>query len=635
MLSPFHKILLMLLLLISYQQGATAQCGTVISSFPYEEGFEGANNGNWIASPANAWQCGTPSAIKNVITSAGSGQKSWIVGGLDHSYYASGNSSLISPCFDFTSLSNPQVSFLVFWETERKYDGAVFQYSTNNGNTWTTLGTENSNSTCDGTNWYNTYPLINVGGTAGWSGNIQTGGGGSGNCLYGLGSGGWVMARHTMPMLAGFSNVQFRFYFGAGTQCNDFDGFAIDDIHIGNAAPPGVADFYFNCINSTTVQFVNNSAACNVQWDFDDVASGANNISTALNPVHDFSGTGEVHQVRLTAFFASGNTDVKTIPVNIVHADPQVLNLNKCNGESNNSFAVVNLGEASNQYTFNWNTSPVQTTATVSGLPGSDEYQVIVSAPGGCPLQVNFNYPDPPLLELAANATAAVCLSDNGSIAATVTGGVQPYSYNWNTTPVQHGAAISGLSPGLYNVSVSDGKGCTKQLNNIEVIRENKVLNISLGAVDFVCPGNTLTLSPGAFQSYLWQDNSTASTFTVKDEGTYSVIVSDENGCTGSASKYISGDCRDVYFPSAFTPGTDNINPMFGAIGNIASISTYQLSVYNRFGQLVFSSVDPAKKWDGTFKGQPLETQALVWVATYAIRGKNPVTRKGTILLVK
>ena len=69
MLSPFHKILLMLLLLISYQQGATAQCGTVISSFPYEEGFEGANNGNWIASPANAWQCGTPSAIKNVITS--------------------------------------------------------------------------------------------------------------------------------------------------------------------------------------------------------------------------------------------------------------------------------------------------------------------------------------------------------------------------------------------------------------------------------------------------------------------------------------------------------------------------------------------------------------------------------------
>ena len=66
---------------------------------------------------------------KTVIANAASGSKCWIVGGLTGNNYNNGEISWIeSPCFDLTSLTNPILSFKVFWETEKKYDGASFKY---------------------------------------------------------------------------------------------------------------------------------------------------------------------------------------------------------------------------------------------------------------------------------------------------------------------------------------------------------------------------------------------------------------------------------------------------------------------------------------------------------------------------
>ncbi len=105
-------------------------------------------------------------------------------------------------------------------------------------------------------------------------------------------AGGWVNAQHTLINLAGTPNVIFRFIFGAGTQCNAYDGFAVDDIVIGEA-PPNNASFTFSCTNSNTVNFTNTSALCPaLTWDFGDPASGPNNTSTLPNPTHTFSGTG-------------------------------------------------------------------------------------------------------------------------------------------------------------------------------------------------------------------------------------------------------------------------------------------------------------------------------------------------------
>ncbi len=109
-----------------------AQCATPISTFPYNEGFETTNGDFTTGGTASDWAWGIPA--KPVITGAATGTKCWIVGGLTGSSYNDGERSwLQSPCFDFTTLQYPHISFNVFWETERRFDGAGFQYSTRPG----------------------------------------------------------------------------------------------------------------------------------------------------------------------------------------------------------------------------------------------------------------------------------------------------------------------------------------------------------------------------------------------------------------------------------------------------------------------------------------------------------------------
>ena len=616
------------------QQQVIAQCTTVINSFPYNEDFEAANNGNWVSIPSSEWQCGTPTSSKRVIQTAGGGNKSWIVGGLSGSSYSSGNSELRSPCFDFSSLVNPEISFKVFWETERRFDGATFQYSLNQGSSWTTLGTVNSNSNCDAVNWFTYSPITPyLGGEPGWSGNVQTGGGGGGNCLYGLGSGRWVTAKHTMNMLAGLPSVVFRFYFGAGTQCNDFDGFAVDDLYIGETPPAGIADFSFVCSNNG-IDFTNHSASCSVLWDFGDPISAQQNNSTDLNPSHVFS-IGGLYTVTLTAFFANGTSDVKAVQIGLLSATPQVLTQNKCFGERNNSFALQNLTGGNNNYTYSWNTNPVQNTPTVTNLAGGSYTVTLSSANAPCPTTVDFVYPDPPLLELSASTSPTKCLSENGTIISAVSGGKSPYNYSWNTIPLQQAATATGLATGLYNLTVTDNLGCIKQLTGLEILNVTSSLNINLGNTTTICPGQTLLLTPGTFRTYKWQDNSTASNFSVTKTGTYSVIVTDADGCTGAASIDVIVDCKGIYFPSAFTPGVDQLNRSFGAIGDIGSLRNYSLIIYNRYAEVIFATSDAAKKWDGTFKGKPVDTQSFVWTVKYTLAGQKTVFKKGTVLVIR
>ena len=229
-----------------FLQKANAQCATPINIFPYTEGFE-ATDGNWtIGGTASDWAWGTPA--KPVINAAANGSnKCWIVGGLTGSFYNNGERSwLQSPCFDFTTVQHPYISFSVFWEMEQRFDGAGFQYSTNLGASWTNVGSVTDVPNCLNTNWFNYSAITNINGLAtvkdGWSGNIQPT---SGSCLGGFGSSQWVNAQHTIPNLAGVPNVIFRFIFGAGTTCNNYDGFAVDDVLIGEA-PPSNAMFSFN-----------------------------------------------------------------------------------------------------------------------------------------------------------------------------------------------------------------------------------------------------------------------------------------------------------------------------------------------------------------------------------------------------
>lgn len=193
----------------------------LINTFPYFQSFE-SNNGGWIpGGTLSSWQLGTPA--KTVIQGAAHGTKAYVTGGLGNQKYNNNEKSFVlSPCMNFTSLTNPVFEMRAWWHSEAEADGACVQATLNGGASWVTIGTLNAVS-----NWYNTTGNTGLSPLAsnpltGWSGGVK----------YANGSNGWVLVRAPFP--ASFSSqpdVKVRIVFGSNASVNG-DGFAFDAIRI-------------------------------------------------------------------------------------------------------------------------------------------------------------------------------------------------------------------------------------------------------------------------------------------------------------------------------------------------------------------------------------------------------------------
>jgi gliding motility-associated-like protein len=618
--------LVILFLVLAAARPALAQCsGPAISSFPFLETFE-SSNGAWVpGGTASDWAWGTP--IKPVINRAGGGSKCWVTGTLTQPFYSSNqNSTLTSPCFNFTGLTAPFIRFKIFWETERRYDGASLQYSEDGGVTWVTVGSNTDYINCPENNWYNTTTITALG-SHGWSGNIQPTAACTGGA--GFGSGQWREAGHEVYALAGKANVRFRFRFAAGSVCNGYDGFAIDDFWVGEA-PAGTASFTYSCTAADRVQFSGTTALCGATylWNFGDPASGSQNTATTASPEHTFSGPGR-YTIRMAVQSGTAAPVTTTREVTILDLSLQQTGPIRCQGDKTASIrADVSLA---GNYTYQWNTQPPQTGPIATGL-GSGRYTVQVTGDGACTAQDFVVVEEPEKLRVDTSYQHPVCGGANGSARLTVSGGTGAYTYIWqpgtSTTSV-----ATGLAPGIYRAEVRDAAGCTAEATFTLLNRSD--YSISLGADTTICNGQQVVLNPGNHSSYSWQDGSTSPTYTVTTTGVYWVTTTDSRVCTASDTVRITVDCSDLYFPTAFTPDGDGKNDGFGPLGNLAAVREYQLRIFNRWGQLIFQSANPAQRWNGRLQGSQPATGAFVWVASYRLPGQPLLQRKGTFTLIR
>ncbi|MFM8493517.1 MAG: hypothetical protein ACKOA7_07275, partial [Bacteroidota bacterium] len=163
------------------------------SALPYEEDFENGNGGWTSGGVNNSWALGAPAGT--TITTAGTGTQAWVTN-LSGDYNNNEQSFVVSPCFDFSTVVNAEISFDLYYITEANYDKAAIQYTLNNGQTWVHLGSLGS-----GINWYNQANTTSgpYTGNPVWSGTP--------------GSGGWVRAVHSLSVLDNQPSVRFRMAF--------------------------------------------------------------------------------------------------------------------------------------------------------------------------------------------------------------------------------------------------------------------------------------------------------------------------------------------------------------------------------------------------------------------------------------
>ncbi len=431
---------------------SSGQCTAVVNTFPYLEGFE-SGTANWVSGGTNNdWSWGSPA--KPTINSAGNGSKCWMIGNPSASFYNFGERSWVqSPCFDLSSVNKPFISFLIFWDSEYRYDGGNIQYSINGGANWFTIGLANEPSTCNTQNWYNISAINFLNGlansTSGWSGNTQAS---SGSCQGGNGLGRWVQASHCVPQVANQSQVLFRFTFGSGITCNDYDGFAFDDFYVGNP-PAGSSpiDITLNCIGNNSYSFNTSVADCfnTYNWNFGDTASSTNN-SLLQSVQHTFSTFGNFN-VSLTATGNCISDTTVTKQVRVIQASIQSTDVT-CAGDSDGS-ASINIQGAGPMTTVEWNSNPIQTTNAIFNLPVGI-YTASISDDSSCSILLSTTVTESPDARPIVNLGSDVIICP-GSVFPLSIGNFK--SYLWQDGSSDSTFVIKRGGEVILNVTNSSG----------------------------------------------------------------------------------------------------------------------------------------------------------------------------------
>lgn len=205
-------------------------------------------------------------------------------------------------------------------------------------------------------------------------------------------------------------------------------------------------------------------------------------------------------------------------------------------GDAADGSASLNITGGTPSYNYLW--SDGQTVMPATGLaPGS--YNVVVTDLNGCVNMQNFDITEP---SLEITGTNILCFGEaNGTLTAVV---VNPntsanYNYLWNDASGQTTATATGLSPGQYQLTVSDQFGC--ELTATDSISEPEEL-VAFLEHTYICETDSFSEimcypSGGVFPyNYLWSNMSTTTGIDSLTAGNYTVVVTDNNGCLVSQS---------------------------------------------------------------------------------------------------
>lgn len=281
--------------------------------------------------------------------------------------------------------------------------------------------------------------------------------------------------------------------------------------------------------------------------------------------------------------------------------------------------ACVNALGGTGSYTYIWNNPSSSTTACTNGVaPGN--YSVTVTDANGCTASTaqtvsNIAGPTATATVVSDATGAGVC---NGVATVSVANGSAPYTYSWDSTPVQTTQNATGLCAGTYCVTVTDAFGCTSV--SCITINEPNSITVTITPTDLLCNGvcngqTTTTVSGGvAPYTFLWAHGPTAANLTGLCAGTYNLTVTDANGNTGTQSVTITQPTAIVVASLTSTP----------ALCNAACSGTITANANGGTGTLVYS-------WTGGLAAGTNPTNVCAGPYTLTVTDANNCTVTGNV----
>lgn len=397
------------------------------------------------------------------------------------------------------------------------------------------------------------------GGTSSWN-NYRGGGGGGysgggagnngGSCCAAGGGGGSYNAGTNQVNLAGVQS-------GDGSVIirqlslppNDGGAYAIlgfvPPVCVGNyPLEVVIKNFGSNQINPITIQWTLNGVPQpdSIVTTVIDTAGGggADSLTVLLANLTITSATTIKVWTTLPNNVSDPNTVNDTIEISI--AAPAVVSATldsdvSCNGGADGG-ATASATGGSPAYSYLWSSGA--TTASLTNV-GAGSYMVTLTDNDGCTDTASVTIAEPTAIQVMDSIADVTCNGDSdGAVSLSPSGGTPGYTVLWSTGDTTW--AISGLGGGIYSYTAMDANGCT--WTDSLAVNEPAAIALSTTVTDETAPGNgavDLTAGGGTPPfTYLWSNGATTEDITGVVAGTYTVTVTDANGCTSTVSAVVN-----------------------------------------------------------------------------------------------
>jgi len=333
----------------------------------------------------------------------------------------------------------------------------------------------------------------------------------------------------------------------------------------------------------------------------------------------------------------------------------EILSLDSfCPNELFTAKAVANGGDGA--FTFDWSTGQVRDSVSTSFTTASNLSVTVSDGCGTTPATDNA------LVKVDETPAPIIAIEDD-----------LPCSRRWFTLYINNhqwgnryqwtvnGNADSTLltdksyrtffaGPGCQRVSVvqTSATGCTLKTDTACIIQltETPVAGFSLSDSVIVHTQKSIRITDESYRAESWlywaNEEIIAQqpdyTWVVADTGTYQIAQSVFNsiGCSDTAMHWLQKIIEpNVFLPNAFTPDGDGLNDVFQLRSTEAFTKGFQITIYDRWGKVVFTSNNPQFEWDGTFDGESLGSGIFAYEVVYFDYRGRQVIQSGVVNIIK
>lgn len=270
-------------------------------------------------------------------------------------------------------------------------------------------------------------------------------------------------------------------------------------------------------------------------------------------------------------------------------------------------------------YVYDW-TVPGETLPVLE-VTATGTYGLTATSPEGCVNSdaITVTFTDGPEVVLPDSATG--CADAGLTLDATpIDPSTGPFSYQWSNG--SNAADATFFESTVAQVQVTDAGGCTTTSSvELEVLPSPEFAfpeDSALCFEDF--PGALYQLSvPAGYAEYAWMDGSTSPSLQIDGPGVYSVVVTNELGCTTERFATVVDFCSEplLFVPTAFTPDGDGLNEVLRIEGR--NLVQLDFKLYNRWGNLVWEADSLGDYWhgQGPAKTHYVQDELYLWKAKY------------------